>query len=96
MAINHEGWWKMSKSPSPCSTVGMGCGENKKLDQASIMCNCPLSNRCRRLAVGQRVSRLCVKRQLSACTRDTLGCEESASHQVTVLTDRPAPFPWTH
>ena len=55
MAINHEGSWKISKCPSLCSTVGMGCGEKRKLDQAGITCNCPLCNDCCHLPVGQSV-----------------------------------------
>lgn len=29
MAVSHEDLWKMSKSPSLCSTAGMGCGEKE-------------------------------------------------------------------
>lgn len=55
MAINHEGLWRMSKSPSLWSTIGMGCGEKRKLDQAGIMCSYPLYKYCHHLPVAQSV-----------------------------------------
>lgn len=55
MAVSHEDLWNMSKSLSLCSTLGMGCGEKRKLDQASMMCHCPLYNHCCHLPVGQYV-----------------------------------------